>query len=329
MTVLKILLALTYPPLIYFGLIVMSPRQVALCVGGTVVLRLLLSSPAKLAAYTHMFWLPVIAISGISAATAASNHPFSLLLTPAAVNFGMLAVFAGSFLRDETIVERLAKIQVPDLPGCELEYCRRVTTIWCGFFLLNGGTALGLAFRGDLELWTLYTGVIAYILMGTLFTAEYLYRHWRYRRYVGAPLDPLLKWFFPPKDEPVTDTEPSPVRLNPEELAENRGPGFIHQEFCVPLDLSVWPGHFPEYAIVPGVLQLRWVLSRVHRLTESAGEIEAFEALKFKRPLLPGQKFRLEVQVTEHDPSRFRFRLADGESVFSSGVLCLREVDSP
>ena len=79
---------------------------------------------------------------------------------------------------------------------------------------------------------------------------------------------------------------------------------------------------------MPGVLQLRWVLSRVHRLTESAAEIEAFEALKFKRPLLPGQKFRLEVEVTERDLSRFRFRLADGGYVFSSGVLCLRRADS-
>ena len=325
MAVLQILLALSYPPLIYFGLAVMSPRQVALCVGGTVALRLLLSSPTKLAAYMRMFWLPMIAIS---AATAVSNHPVSLLLTPVVISFGMLAVFAGSFLQDETAVERLAKIQVPDLSERELEYCRRITAIWCGFFLLNGGTALGLAFWDDLELWTLYNGVISYILIGTLFGAEYLYRHWRYRRYVGAPLDPLLKWFFPPKDESPTNMEPSPDRLDPEELAESRGPGFIHQDLCVPQDLSVWPGHFPEYAVVPGVLQLRWVLSRVHRLTASAAEIEAFETLKFKRPLLPGQKFRLEVQVTERDPSRFRFHLSDGESVFSSGVLCLRRADS-
>jgi uncharacterized membrane protein/3-hydroxymyristoyl/3-hydroxydecanoyl-(acyl carrier protein) dehydratase len=326
---LQTLLAISYPPLIYVGLTVMSPRQVALIVGGTVVLRLLLSSPAKLAAYTRIFWLPVIAMSSISVAAAASNQPFGLLLTPVAINFGMLVVFASSFLQDETTVERLAKIQVPDLPARELEYCRRVTAVWCGFFLLNGGTALGLAFLGDLGLWTLYNGVIGYILMGALFAAEYLYRRWRFRRYVGAPLDPILKRFFPPRDELATDAVPSSVGLDPEKLAESRGAGFIHQDLCVPQNLSVWPGHFPEYAIVPGVLQLRWVLSGVYRLTGNASEIEAFEALKFKRPLLPGQKFRLEVQVTERDSSRIRFRLADGESVFSSGVLCLRGRDSP
>ena len=307
----------------------MSPRQVALCVGGSVVLRLLFSSPAKLAAYTRIFWLPVIAMSSIAAVAAASNQPFGLLLTPVAINFGMLAVFAGSFLQGETTVERLAKLQVSDLSDRELKYCRRVTAIWCGFFVLNGSTALGLAFRGDLELWTLYNGLIAYILMGTLFATEYLYRHWRFRRYVGAPLDPILKRLFPPNDEPVANKELSPTLLDPEKLAENRGLGFIHQEFCVPQNLSVWPGHFPEYAIVPGVLQLRWVLASVHRLTESTREIEAFEALKFKRPLLPGQKFKLEVRITQGDPNRIRFRLADGESVFCSGVLCLRGEDSP
>ena len=109
MAALQILIAISYPPLIYLGLTVMSPRQVALCVGGSVVLRLLFSSPAKLAAYTRIFWLPVIAMSSIAAVAAASNQPFGLLLTPVAINFGMLAVFAGSFLQGETTVERLAK----------------------------------------------------------------------------------------------------------------------------------------------------------------------------------------------------------------------------
>ncbi len=336
MAVLQILLALAYPPLVYFGLTIMSPRQVAFCVAATLGLRLFIVSPARFAAYTRIFWFPVVAMSVIAASTAASNNAFTLLLTPVVINLGLLCVFGLSFLQEETTVERLAMIQVPDLPEPELAYCRRVTGAWCAFFSLNGSVALGLAFHGDMELWTIYTGLIGYVLMGTLFAAEYVYRQWRFRRYVGSALDPIMKWFFLPFDSVAAlsdaaapeEAQPPAAQLDPEELGESRGPGFLHQDLCVPDDLSVWPGHFPEYAIVPGVLQIRWVLSLVHRLTEREGSIEAIEVLKFKRPLLPGQKFRLEVQVNERDPSRFRFRLIDGESVFSSGVLCLRGADT-
>jgi uncharacterized membrane protein/3-hydroxymyristoyl/3-hydroxydecanoyl-(acyl carrier protein) dehydratase len=328
MAVLQILLGLCYPPLIYFGLTVMSPRQVALCVGATLVVRLLVTSPSSLAAYTRMFWLPVVAMASISAATAASNHPLGLLLTPVVINFGMLCVFGGSFLQQETTVERLAKIQVPDLSKIELNYCRHVTAIWCSFFFFNGTISLTLALRGDLAIWTVYTGLIGYIIMGTLGASEYLFRHWRFRRFVGGALDAPMKWLFKEREKQTHDPKTSPVRLDPDELGESRGAGFIHQDLCVPEDLSVWPGHFPEYSIVPGVLQLRWVLARIHRLTEGEGDIEGFDSLKFKRPLLPGQKFKLEVQISERDPSRFQFRLIDGESVFSSGVLCLKGTHS-
>jgi hypothetical protein len=57
-----------------------------------------------------------------------------------------------------------------------------------------------LALSGDLAIWTLYTGIVSYLLLGTLFACEYVYRHWRFRRYVGAPTDVVLKWFFPPRD---------------------------------------------------------------------------------------------------------------------------------
>jgi len=201
MAVLQIILAIIYPLVVYLGLSVMEPRQVAFGMGGLLVLRLLVVSPSRLVAYTQTFWLPVIAVASMVALTAASNHPFGLLLTPVAINMGLLGVFASSFFQKETTVERLAKIQVPDLPESELAYCRRVTIVWCVFFVLNGSTALALSLFSDIAVWTFYTGIVSYVLMGTLFTVEYIYRQWRYRRYVGAPPDVFLKWLFPPWEE--------------------------------------------------------------------------------------------------------------------------------
>ncbi|HCQ3818278.1 TPA: hypothetical protein OKD99_004577, partial [Escherichia coli] len=53
---------------------------------------------------------------------------------------------------------------------------RRVTQIWCGFFIINGGIALFTALYADMSLWTAWNGMIAYLLMGTLMAGEWLVR---------------------------------------------------------------------------------------------------------------------------------------------------------
>ncbi|MDD4916151.1 MAG: hypothetical protein PHW13_14090, partial [Methylococcales bacterium] len=76
----------------------------------------------------------------------------------------------------QSLIERLARIQHPDLPPEGVIYTRRVTQIWCAFFVVNGGIALATALWSSIELWSLYNGLIAYVLMGILFVGEYLVR---------------------------------------------------------------------------------------------------------------------------------------------------------
>ena len=130
--------------------------------------------------------------------SAAWNDPVSLRATPALVSFALLIAFAYSLTRSESIIEGYARVVAGDLPEEERLYCRKVTLVWCVFFL-NGCAALWLAMAGTLGQWALYTGGIAYVMMGILFTSEYLYRYWRFRRYFGAPTDPVLRRIFPPR----------------------------------------------------------------------------------------------------------------------------------
>ncbi|MBO9188848.1 MAG: hypothetical protein J7E00_03115, partial [Escherichia coli] len=88
----------------------------------------------------------------------------------------MLAVFGGSLWSAMPIVERLARLQEPDLPEKGVRYTRHVTQIWCGFFIINGGIALFTALYADMSLWTAWNGMIAYLLMGTLMAGEWLVR---------------------------------------------------------------------------------------------------------------------------------------------------------
>jgi uncharacterized membrane protein len=91
-------------------------------------------------------------------------------------------------------------MQVDSLTEPEVRYCRQVTWVWVGFLAANGAAIVTLAMLGQRSHWALYTGVISYLLIGALFASEYVYRHYRFRRYLGAPADPLLMRIFPPRE---------------------------------------------------------------------------------------------------------------------------------
>jgi uncharacterized membrane protein len=114
------------------------------------------------------------------------------------VNAALLAVFASSFAGRETLIETFAQAQGGELPDDERPYCRKVTLLWCAIFVANAGVTTALALRGTREQWALYTGIVAYLGMGLVFAVEFLYRHWRFRRYVGLATDPFMRRIFPP-----------------------------------------------------------------------------------------------------------------------------------
>ena len=61
-------------------------------------------------------------------------------------------------------------------PDEGVRYTRRITQIWCGFFIANGSIIAALALLHADRAWTWYTGFISYLLMGALFAGEWIYR---------------------------------------------------------------------------------------------------------------------------------------------------------
>ncbi len=120
----------------------------------------------------------VVAIAGMTLCIASyllKTHQL-LLFYPVVVNAVMLAVFGGSLCSSMPIVERLARLREPALSDNGVRYTRRVTQIWCAFFIINGGIALFTALRDDMSLWTAWNGMLSYLLMGTLMAGEWLVR---------------------------------------------------------------------------------------------------------------------------------------------------------
>jgi uncharacterized membrane protein len=95
---------------------------------------------------------------------------------PVFMNAAMLMAFAASLFGGPSMIERLARIAEPDLPPSGVAYTRKVTMVWCVFLALNGLAALWTALFASMEVWTIYNGFIAYLLMGALFGGEFLVR---------------------------------------------------------------------------------------------------------------------------------------------------------
>ncbi|NNL84181.1 MAG: hypothetical protein HKP27_00925 [Myxococcales bacterium] len=195
----SVILAAGYPFLVYFGLLRFGTREVALFLLVAVLLRgglaALLALPAtgsnrerlrKLAVNFAPVLLLIVA-GGLTA-----NHRF-LLALPVLVNVGMLAVFWRSLSGAASIVEEFARITDPDLSVAERRYCRTVTGVWCVFFALNGLVSALLALAAPISWWTLYTGFIAYLLVGALFAVEFALRRFRFRRFRNGAVDRVLR----------------------------------------------------------------------------------------------------------------------------------------
>lgn len=163
------LLMLVYPLLVYIGLARFEPRIVAALLAAVVVLRALVTR--------ERVWLFAAAGGVVLAAVAAIvNDAIALKLYPVLVNASLLALFGISLLKPPSMIERLARLREPQLPPAAVIYTRRVTQVWCVFFVVNGLVALGTALWASNATWALYNGFIAYVLMGLLFAGEWLVR---------------------------------------------------------------------------------------------------------------------------------------------------------
>jgi len=163
------LLTIIYPLAIYFSLGKIEPRWIALILLAVAVMRAL-ASPERFWRYAAGAALLLALLSVYL------NHATPLKLYPVIVSATLLSVFAISLWHPPSVIERLARLQDPNLPVQAIAYTKKVTVVWCFFFLINGGIALVTALYASDKIWALYNGLISYCLMGILFAGEWLVR---------------------------------------------------------------------------------------------------------------------------------------------------------
>lgn len=186
--VLNGVLWLSYPLILFCGLRWGSPRAVALLLLVTLLLRRRADARrlwAGLEAVDHAV-LAGLVVHAVAAAW--TNSEGWVRFFPCSMNVGMLLLFARSLTTPQSMVERFARLHEPALSADGVAYTRRVTQVWCVFLLLNCAVAFWTAIYASRDGWALYNGLLAYVLMGTLFAAEWLYRRYRLRRQAAGAL---------------------------------------------------------------------------------------------------------------------------------------------
>lgn len=167
---LLVVAGLLYPFAVYYGMEHLSPRLFAALLGGLWLARALSNRDKPGSRWMAGAALVFCALLGLA------GEPALLRWYPVLLNLMLLVLFGLSLKFGPPLVERLARLREPQLPEHAVRYTRKVTGVWAGFFLVNALIASALTLWAPLAWWTLYTGLIAYALMGLLFAGEWLVR---------------------------------------------------------------------------------------------------------------------------------------------------------
>jgi uncharacterized membrane protein len=194
--VLSALFIVASPWVLYWTL---SQQRIAVAAGALIGWMIVRTLPIVLSARRDQrraaLQLPAIALA-FAVLGWISHDGAWLLVLPSATQ----GAFGLAFLRSLSgvpLVEHFARMVKPELSAGELAHCRRWTRIWGVYLLALAAIGLGLARWAPLAVWTIYVGVVSYVLVGVLFAVEYLIRKIRFRDYGRNPLDWLLGKLFP------------------------------------------------------------------------------------------------------------------------------------
>lgn len=194
--VISTLFIIASPWVLYWTLSQHEVGAAALMLVGWVIVRTLpVLISAKREQRRAALQLPAIAL-GFALLGWISNNGTWLLILPSATQ----ATFGLAFLRSLSgtpLIEHFARMVKPELSAAEQGHCRAWTRIWGIYLLVLAALGLALAYWAPLGVWTIYVGVVSYVLVGVLFAIEYVIRKIQFRDYNRNPMDWLLSKMFP------------------------------------------------------------------------------------------------------------------------------------
>lgn len=192
-------IAAVYPILVFSLLVVfkVDTKVLSLCIVALAAAFFLSATGSKKVGDNEkgaLDWKPLVSsalflIAGLFCFI--TGKEYFLKLYSVVINATLLAVFGSTLFIEPNIIFRFATLADKSIKGSSFEkqvysYCKKVTVVWCCFFIINGGIAAYTTFFCSREVWALYNGGISYVLMGTLFVVEFIIRKMVDRKMIKA-----------------------------------------------------------------------------------------------------------------------------------------------
>jgi uncharacterized membrane protein/3-hydroxymyristoyl/3-hydroxydecanoyl-(acyl carrier protein) dehydratase len=309
------ILAAIYPVLVFCSLVIFKiPLRYFSVFIIFVALVVFLGATSKKKDWFRLVSAGLLGAAGLACFLSASS--FFLKLYPVLMNAVFLGAFGFTLFSPPTMIFRFAVLQDKTIRGAPWEkkveaYCRTVTLVWCGFFILNGGIAVWTVASGSDTIWSLYNGGISYILMGTLFAGEFVIRRITDKKIRAST----------PSENRSADILDS-RQLEGITLRE-QSPGRAALEFSVPPGSDYFNEHFPALKILPAVAQFEMVLRFANRYLGTPLRMKKAKRIKFSSLVRPGVPLRMELVLAEDGLLNFVISSPDGNTVYSSGSCVL------
>lgn len=176
---LRLLARLAYPVVILCAWRWGSPRFVGLLLLALLwIQRVAGTSPlaASLRKLTPVDWVVAVTLNVASLAIVLTNSERIMRLYPSLVNLGLLVAFGVTLVKGPSMIEKFARLTDPDPSAHVMRYTRRITQLWCIFFVVNGVFSVYTALCWPAKAWSLYNGAIVYGLIGALLVGEIAWR---------------------------------------------------------------------------------------------------------------------------------------------------------
>ncbi len=106
--------------------------------------------------------------------------------------------------------------------------------------------------------------------------------------------------------------------LFPEVLSEILAEDHVRLTLNVSKDIGYFKGHFPEFPLLPGVVQVDWVFHFAQHHFGESMSLKAINLIKFQRPIQPNTKIVLELSW-DAEKRQLRFSYSDDKWTYSQG----------
>ncbi len=169
----------TYPFIVYTSLNQIGPASLSI-----VLFCLLLARVVLRGEYDKPEQFAQLGLVGSLCLLAAwRDSELILRYYPVAMSLAFSLFFAISLRAETTLVERFARMFVDDIEQHQRDYMRGLTVLWSLLLLFNAAIAAYTACCLSLAHWTLYNGLLAYLLFGVFTLAELINRHFYKKRH--------------------------------------------------------------------------------------------------------------------------------------------------